>query len=141
MDSSIPPGALVFLHRHPLPDFGRGASCAGRFSCGNFLGRSGAQTTIGGKNAELFRFRAFRNWVSLDQFAAEQIGNRTRYPSLVLANSNEGQTLSYTRSGAPIPAEKSPKKLFQKLFVQGKPEEVAANVEAIKQGLKDGTID
>ena len=27
----------------------------------------------------------FRNWVSLDQFAAEQIGNRTRYPSLVLA--------------------------------------------------------
>jgi hypothetical protein len=76
----------------------------------------------------------FRNWVSLDQFAAEQIGNRTRYPSLVLANSNEGQTLSYTRSGAPIPAEKSPKKLFQKLFVQGKPEEVAANVEALKQG-------
>ena len=76
----------------------------------------------------------FRNWVSLDQFAAEQIGNRTRYPSLVLANSNEGATLSYTRSGAPIPSEKSPKKLFQKLFVQGNPQEVAANVEALKQG-------
>lgn len=71
----------------------------------------------------------FRNWVSLDQFAAEQLGNRTRYPSLVLANSNENNaTLSYTRSGAPISAERSPKKLFQKLFVQGKPEEVAANV-------------
>lgn len=76
----------------------------------------------------------FRNWVSLDQYAAELIGNRTRYPSLVLANSNEGSTLSYTRSGAPIPSEKSPKRLFQKLFVQGKPEEVAANVEALKQG-------
>lgn len=77
----------------------------------------------------------FRNWVSLDQLAAEQIGNRTRFPSLVLAMSNEGgQTLSYTRSGAPISAERSPKKLFQTLFVQGKPEEVAANVEAIKQG-------
>ena len=76
----------------------------------------------------------FRNWVSLDQFAAEQIGNRTRYPSLVLAMSNEGSTLSYTRSGAPIPAERSPKKLFQRLFVQGKPEEVAANVEALRQG-------
>jgi hypothetical protein len=36
----------------------------------------------------------FRNWVSLDQFAAEQIGNRTRYPSLVLGVGNEGQTLS-----------------------------------------------
>lgn len=77
----------------------------------------------------------FRNWVSLDQFAAEQIGNQTRYPSLVLAMSNEGgQTLSFTRSGAPISAERSPKKLFQKLFVQGKPEEVAANVEALKLG-------
>jgi hypothetical protein len=77
----------------------------------------------------------FRNWVSLDQFAAEHVGNRTRYPSLVLAMSNENScTLSYTRSGAPISAERSPKKLFQKLFVQGKPEEVAASVEAIRQG-------
>jgi len=76
----------------------------------------------------------FRNWVSLDQFAAEHIGNKTRYPSLVLAMSSEGGTLSYTRSGAPISAERSPKKLFQQLFVQGNPQEVAANVEAIKQG-------
>ncbi|QDU27296.1 hypothetical protein ETAA8_23830 [Anatilimnocola aggregata] len=76
----------------------------------------------------------FRNWVSLDQFAAEHIGNRTRYPSLVLANSNEGSTLSFTRSGAPISAERSPKKVFTKLFVQGKADEVAANVEALKQG-------
>ena len=76
----------------------------------------------------------FRNWISLDQFAAEQIGNQTRYPSLVLAMSSEGGTLSYTRSGAPIPSERSPKKLFQKLFVQGKPEEVAGNVEALRQG-------
>ncbi len=76
----------------------------------------------------------FRNGVSLDQYAAEQIGNHTRYPSLVLANTTEGLTISYTRSGAPIPSERSPKKLFQKLFVQGKPAEVAANVEAIKQG-------
>ncbi len=77
----------------------------------------------------------FRNWVSLDQYAAELIGNRTRYPSLVLAMSSEGgQTLSFTRSGAPISAERSPKKLFQKLFVQGNPQEVAANVEALKQG-------
>ncbi len=77
----------------------------------------------------------FRNWVSIDQFAAERIGNKTRYPSLVLAMSSEGgQTLSFTRSGAPISAERSPKKLFQTLFVQGRPEEVAANVEALKQG-------
>jgi hypothetical protein len=77
----------------------------------------------------------FRNWVSLDQFAAEQVGNETRYPSLILSMSNEGNpTLSYTRSGAPIPSERSPKKLFQKLFVQGKPEEVKASIEALRQG-------
>src|SRR5688572_22579849 len=55
----------------------------------------------------------FRNGVSLDQLAAEQLGNRTRYPSLVLAITNENPTLSFTRSGAPIPAEKSPRKLFE----------------------------
>ena len=75
----------------------------------------------------------FRNWVSLDQFAAERVGDQTRFPSLVLHVGNEGQTLSYTRSGAPIPAERSPNKLFKKLFMQGKPEEVAATVEALRQ--------
>jgi hypothetical protein len=76
----------------------------------------------------------FRNWVSLDQFAAERIGNRTRFPSLVLAMSNENnQTLSFTRSGAPIAAERSANRLFQRLFMQGRPEDVAANVEALRQ--------
>jgi len=76
----------------------------------------------------------FRNGVSLDQFAAEQVGNRTRYSSLVLGVGQEGQTLSYTRSGAPIPIEKSPKRLFERLFVQGRPDEVATRVEEIRQG-------
>ncbi len=76
----------------------------------------------------------FRNWVSLDQFAAEQIGNQTRYPSLVLAMTSENATPSYTRSGAPIPSENSPKKLFQRLFAQGNADEVEANVEALRQG-------
>jgi hypothetical protein len=77
----------------------------------------------------------FRNWVSLDQVAAEQIGGETRFPSLVLAMTSEGgMTLSFTRSGAAITAERSPKKVFQKLFVQGKPDEVEANAEAIRQG-------
>ncbi len=77
----------------------------------------------------------FRNWVSMDQYAAELVGNETRYPSLTLAMTNEGgPTLSFTRSGAPISPEKSPRKLYEKLFVQGKPEEVEANVEALRQG-------
>lgn len=76
----------------------------------------------------------FRNGVSLDQLAAELIGNQTRYPSLVLAVTGENSTLSFTRSGAPIPSEKSPRKLFEKLFVQGNRGEVEANVAALGQG-------
>ncbi len=77
----------------------------------------------------------FRNWVSLDQFAAERLGSQTRYPSLTLAVTSEGgMTLSYTRSGAAISAERSPRKLFQRMFVQGKPSEVEAAVEALRQG-------
>ena len=76
----------------------------------------------------------FRNWVSLDQFAAEQVGNHTRFPSLVTAMGSGNQTLSFTRSGAPIPAETSPRKLFEKLFVQGNPKEIEANIEALRHG-------
>lgn len=76
----------------------------------------------------------FRNDISLDQLAAEHIGDRTRHPSLVLAMTTEGKTLSYTRNGSPIPAESSPSRLFKKLFVQGKPEEVAAAVEGLRKG-------
>jgi len=76
----------------------------------------------------------FRNGVSLDQFAAERIGNRTRHPALVLGVGNEGQTLSYTRSGAPIPIERSPRKLYERLFVQGKASEVEARMADLRQG-------
>lgn len=76
----------------------------------------------------------FRNGVSLDQFGAEHVGNETRFPSLVLAITNENSTLSFTRSGAPIPADKSPRLLFEKLFVQGRAEEVEARVEELRQG-------
>jgi len=76
----------------------------------------------------------FRNGVSLDQLAAEYIGSETRYPSLTIAMSNESPTLSFTRSGAPIPAEQSPRSLFEKLFLQGKPSEIEARVESLKQG-------
>jgi len=53
--------------------------------------------------------------------AAEQIGKpQTRYPSLVLGVATKDRRSSYTRSGAPIPIERSPRKLFERLFVQGK---------------------
>ena len=76
----------------------------------------------------------FRNGISLDQFAAESLGNATRFPSLVLAMTGESRTLSYTRSGAAIPADQSPRRVFEKLFLQGKPSEVEERVETLRQG-------
>lgn len=76
----------------------------------------------------------FRNGISLDQFAAERVGSQTRFPSLVTAMSSENnQTLSFTRSGAPIPAERSPNRLFRRLFLQGRADEIAATVDALRQ--------
>src|SRR5438105_14894552 len=52
----------------------------------------------------------FKNTISLDQFAAEHLRGETRYASLPL--SAEGFTLSWTRSGAMVPAESWPSSVF-----------------------------
>lgn len=74
----------------------------------------------------------FRNTISLDQFAAESLRGQTRYSSLTLAC--EGAGLAWTRSGAPVPTEGSPSRLFRKLFVEGSP----AEVQAERNRLRDG---
>jgi hypothetical protein len=74
----------------------------------------------------------FRNSISVDQLAAERIGVETRFPSLILGTNNSSQ--SYSRSGVMIPAEMRPSKLFAKLFLEGKPDEVAAQMRKIKEG-------
>jgi hypothetical protein len=74
----------------------------------------------------------FKNAISLDQFAAEHIGGRTRFPSLAL--SGEGPGLSWTRTGALVPASTSPSKVFAKLFLDGRPEEVRAQVDRLADG-------
>lgn len=74
----------------------------------------------------------FRNTISLDQYAVEQLVPDTRFDSLVLASSHTG--MSITRSGVPIPAEQRPSLLFRKMFVAGTPREVTAQVQRLKQG-------
>jgi hypothetical protein len=75
---------------------------------------------------------SFRNSISVDQLAAEQIGHQTRFPFLSLSANNNG--ISYTRSGVQIPAEKSPAQVFQRLFLEGSEEEKAAQMRKIKDG-------
>ena len=74
----------------------------------------------------------FRNSISIDQLVAEKIGVETRFPSLVLGTAGSSQ--SYTRSGVMIPAETSPARLFAKLFLEGKADEVAAQMRKIREG-------
>src|SRR5581483_5873332 len=74
----------------------------------------------------------FQNSISLDQFAAEHVGGRTRFPSLAL--SGEGAGLSWTRTGALVPAYTSPSRVFAKLFLDGKPDEVKAQVTRLADG-------
>jgi hypothetical protein len=74
----------------------------------------------------------FRNAVSLDQFAAEHIGGQTRFPSLAL--SAEGAGLSWTRTAALVPAATSPSRVFARLFLDGRPEEVRAQVNRLQDG-------
>lgn len=78
---------------------------------------------------------AFRNSVSLDQVAAEQLGAATRFPCLVVScanSSNHG--MSYTRSGVSIPAESKPSQLYRQLFVQGSVKEIEARVHDLQNG-------
>ncbi len=75
----------------------------------------------------------FRNSISLDQFAAEQIGGQTRVPSLSL--SAEGFGLSWTRSGALVPSDLYPASVFARLFLEGRPDEVQSQAQRLRDGL------
>jgi hypothetical protein len=74
----------------------------------------------------------FRNSISLDQYAAEQLGAETRFRSLALTISGPG--LSWSRSGVEIPAEVRPSRVFQQLFLEGKPSEKAKQIQRLEDG-------
>ena len=78
----------------------------------------------------------FRNTISLDQFIAEQVGHKTRFPSLTLGvNVVQGErSLSWTRSGVMIPSHEKPSDVFKLLFVQGSKREVDAQVRKLALG-------
>lgn len=74
----------------------------------------------------------FRNTISLDQLAATEIGSQTRFASLSLSSSGPG--LSWSRSGVEIPTLTRPSIIFQKLFLGGKPDEQARQIQRLRDG-------
>ena len=77
---------------------------------------------------------SFRNSISLDQFAAEQIGSETRFASLALNTSGGSGSLSWTQNGVNVPGDGSPSKVFARLFLVGSAKEVAEQVHKLKEG-------
>lgn len=76
----------------------------------------------------------FKNTISVDQLAATHLGSATRFPALALRVGPGGGSLSYSANGVRIPAEEKPSQIYQRLFVQGTPEEVARQVTRLRDG-------
>ena len=75
---------------------------------------------------------SFKNTISLDQLLAEKIGAATRFGYLALSLS--GRSLSWSRSGVELPSETRPSKLFEKLFLDGKPDEKQRQIQRLRDG-------
>jgi hypothetical protein len=110
---------------------------------GDFTVISGlAHPEVGSSHDSIFSFltaaphpeqrAGFKNRISLDQFAAEHVGEATRFPSLAL--SCEGFSLSWTQSGAIVPSDSFPSSVFSRLFLDGRPEEVREQTRRLKDG-------
>ncbi|WP_417396941.1 DUF1552 domain-containing protein [Gimesia chilikensis] len=86
-------------------------------------GHSGADTWLTGADLSAVPGSDYTNTVSVDQIIAEHHGKQTRFPSLQFADASgtgsagHSHTLSFDRSGTPMPAENSPQRLFERLFV------------------------
>lgn len=74
-----------------------------------------------------------KNSISVEQLMAKHLGDPTRFPSLVLSNSGSSSP-SYTDSGAMIPAQSSPSRLFSQLFVDESPAELKVRTGRVAQG-------
>lgn len=86
-------------------------------------GHGGADTWLTGANLRSVPGADYTNSLSIDQLIAEVHGKQTRFGSLQLSDmsgtgsAGHSHTLSFDRSGTPLPAENSPKRLFERLFV------------------------
>lgn len=86
-------------------------------------GHSGADTWLTAANLKAKPGADYTNSMSIDQLAAQLHGKKTRFPSLQLSDGSgtggagHSHTLSFDINGTPLPAENSPRRLFERLFV------------------------
>lgn len=106
-------------------------------------GHSGADTWLTGADLRAVPGKDYTNGISIDQVIAEKIGEKTRFPSLQLADQSgtgpalHSHTLAFDRNGTPLPAENSPQRLFDRLFI---PEDTASREATLKRYAEKRSI-
>lgn len=86
-------------------------------------GHSGADTWLTSADLKAVPGADYTNTISADQIVAEHHGKQTRFASLQLSDQSgtgsagHSHTLSFDGRGTPLPAENSPRRLFERLFV------------------------
>ncbi|CAN5398321.1 DUF1552 domain-containing protein [soil metagenome] len=111
-------------------------------------GHSGADTWLTGADLSSVPGKQYANTVSADQIMAEKHGQETRFPSLQLSDlsgtgsAGHSHTLSFDRRGTPLPAEDSPQRLFERLFVPDGDDSKAATLRryATKKSILDSVL-
>lgn len=72
----------------------------------------------------------FKNSISMDQLAAKHIGLKTRLASIALG----GDSISVSANGVKIPGVPFPSHYFKKMFLDGRPDEKARQIEKLREG-------
>ncbi|MCA9068585.1 MAG: DUF1552 domain-containing protein [Planctomycetaceae bacterium] len=94
-------------------------------------GHFAVHTFLSGRLHHESRNRSDGN-VTLDQFLADEVGNRTRFPSLTVGSEggiHGGCQLSWTKSGVRVPPITGPAELFERLFVADSKERQSQKVK------------
>lgn len=75
----------------------------------------------------------FRNTVSLDVLASQHVSGATRFPLMTLST-RDGSPLSYTPTGAGIPALNVPSQIYARMFLAGNQGDVDRELARLKRG-------
>jgi hypothetical protein len=111
-------------------------------------GHTGADTWLTGADLKRVPGADYTNSISVDQIIAEKHGKSTRFTSLQLADASgtgpalHSHTLSFDRSGTPLPAQNSPQRLFNRLFSPESDDDRAATLRrfAEKKSILDNIL-
>lgn len=75
----------------------------------------------------------FRNTVSLDVVAARHVAGATRFP-LMTVGTQDGSPLTYTPTGAGVPALSLPSQIYARMFLAGNKGDVDRELDRLRRG-------